>query len=65
METGGTCTVPDSESGSADQWNQFFDCLETIKRDLITATAAAAGITSLIMGFTANMVCIHDPGISL
>ena len=65
IETGGTCTVPDSENGSAQEWDQFYDCLETLKRDIITATAASACITSLLMGFTANMPLGLAPGLGI
>lgn len=50
-DSGGTCInyLEDGDDAA------FFDCLEIFKRDLITATAACACISSLFMGLTANM----------
>jgi AGZA family xanthine/uracil permease-like MFS transporter len=44
---------------------KYFECQETLKIDLIYATAISGGISTLIMGLTANLPLALAPGMGL
>ena len=44
---------------------EYLLCVQVIKRDLVTATAAIAALTSFCMGLFANMPIALAPGMGL
>eukprot|EP01084_Bolivina_argentea_P095740 172105_1 len=57
--TGGPCKYNEENE------NAFFDCLETVRLDLITATAASSCISCFIMGCFANLPIALAPGMGI
>jgi AGZA family xanthine/uracil permease-like MFS transporter len=43
----------------------YLQCVEEVKRDLVTATAAIAALTSFCMGLFANLPIALAPGMGL
>jgi AGZA family xanthine/uracil permease-like MFS transporter len=43
----------------------YLQCIEEVKRDLVTATAAIAALTSFCMGLFANLPIALAPGMGL
>jgi len=41
---------------------EYIDCVEIVRRDLITATALISGLSSLIMGIGSNLPFALAPG---
>jgi AGZA family xanthine/uracil permease-like MFS transporter len=65
-ETGGTCVCP--PEGLADNCNtnaEYLLCVQEIKRDLVTATAAIAALSTFCMGLFANLPIALAPGMGL
>lgn len=55
-ETGGTCVCNGGDDDPiCDQNQEYLVCVEEIRRDLVTATAATAAMSSFFMGLLANM----------
>lgn len=52
-ESGGTCVC--SEEGTCDDNEEYMLCLQTVKRDVVTATAAISALASFCMGLFANL----------
>ena len=72
-DSGGPCDIPSDwenafepeSSANPAEWYAFFECQEVVRYDLITATAASACLTSLIMGLSANMPLGMAPGMGI
>lgn len=55
-ETGGTCVCNGGEDDPiCDKNDEYLMCIEEIRRDLVTATAATAAMSTFFMGLLANM----------
>jgi AGZA family xanthine/uracil permease-like MFS transporter len=64
--TGGTCVCPGIESDPfCDVDADYALCVQEVNRDLVTATAAIAALTSFCMGLFANMPIALAPGMGL
>lgn len=65
-DSGGTCVCPpDSLSDLCATNEEYLLCVQVVKRDLVTATAAIAALTSFCMGLFANMPIALAPGMGL
>ncbi|KAI6246383.1 Efflux pump [Erysiphe necator] len=65
-ESGATCVcVPTHGDVFCDRNSLYNSCLIDVKRDLITATAAVAGISSILFGFLTNLPIALAPGMGL
>ncbi|KAH8725118.1 permease family-domain-containing protein [Phaeosphaeriaceae sp. PMI808] len=66
-DSGGTCVCPASSKDNCldDSPLVYLQCVEEIKRDLVTATAAIAALTSFCMGLFSNMPIALAPGMGL
>jgi hypothetical protein len=65
-DTGGTCVCPpDSMSDLCETNEEYLLCVQVVKRDLVTATAAISALTSFCMGLFANMPIALAPGMGL
>ncbi|KAK3043980.1 hypothetical protein LTS18_002507, partial [Coniosporium uncinatum] len=65
-QSGGTCECPGlPEDPVCDADTQYLLCVQEINRDLVTATAAIAALTSFCMGLFANMPIALAPGMGL
>lgn len=62
-DSGGTCVCNAADACVKDQ--EYLLCVGEIKRDLVTATAAIAALTSFCMGLFANMPIALAPGMGL
>lgn len=54
-QTGGTCVCPPTSTDLCDSDPEYALCVNEVKRDLVTATAAVAALTTFCMGLFANM----------
>ena len=64
-DSGGTCVCPPSSPDLCDTNQDYQLCLAGLKRDLTTATAAIAALTTFCMGLFANMPIGLAPGMGL
>ncbi|EHK15190.1 uncharacterized protein TRIVIDRAFT_175575 [Trichoderma virens Gv29-8] len=68
-QTGGTCACSLTDKFQCDTIPDYVDCKEgmfdLVRRDLITATAALAGISSLCFGLFTNLPVALAPGMGL
>ncbi|KAL1590216.1 Efflux pump notK' [Cladosporium halotolerans] len=65
-ETGGTCVCPpESMSDLCSTNTEYLQCVQEIRRDLVTATAAISALTTFAMGILANMPIACAPGMGL
>ncbi|KAK9458600.1 permease family-domain-containing protein [Lipomyces oligophaga] len=65
-ETGGTCYCAQTEADpTCDNDAEYMSCVNVVKRDLITATAAIAALASFCMGLFANLPLGLAPGMGL
>ncbi|KAL1955329.1 hypothetical protein VTO42DRAFT_8669 [Malbranchea cinnamomea] len=64
-DSGGTCVCNDPEDPSCSDNIEYNLCLNVIRRDLITATAAISALGSFCMGLFANMPIALAPGMGL
>ncbi|KAK9326231.1 xanthine/uracil permease [Lipomyces orientalis] len=65
-DSGGTCVCPGTEEDPVcDTDPDYLACVEVVKRDLVTATAAIAALTTFCMGLFANMPIGLAPGMGL
>ena len=65
-ETGGTCVCPAESMADLCSTNvEYMQCVQEIKRDLVTATAAISALTTFAMGLFANMPIACAPGMGL
>ncbi|KAK9429968.1 permease family-domain-containing protein [Lipomyces doorenjongii] len=65
-DSGGTCVCPGTaDDPVCDNDTDYLACVEVVKRDLVTATAAIAALTTFCMGLFANMPIGLAPGMGL
>ncbi|KPM38663.1 putative xanthine/uracil permease [Neonectria ditissima] len=66
-ETGGTCVCNDDTGKDpiCDDNEEYLLCIQTIKRDVVTATAAISALASFCMGLFANLPIGLAPGMGL
>ncbi|KAF9895329.1 hypothetical protein FE257_000233 [Aspergillus nanangensis] len=65
-ESGGTCVCPeDSWADKCDSNQEYLLCVQEIKRDLVTATAAIAALGTFFLGLLANLPVALAPGMGL
>lgn len=65
-DSGGTCVCPAESMSDLCATNiEYLQCVQVVKRDLVTATAAIAALTSFCMGLFANMPIALAPGMGL
>lgn len=61
-DSGGTCVCNDPADPLCDNNVEYNLCLNVIRRDIITATAAISALGSFCMGLFANMPIALAPG---
>ncbi|KAF2204572.1 xanthine/uracil permease family protein-like protein [Delitschia confertaspora ATCC 74209] len=64
-QSGGTCVCPSTSPDLCDSDPEYMLCVQEVNRDLVTATAAIAALTSFCMGLFANMPIALAPGMGL
>jgi len=64
-DSGGTCVCPPTSKDACVTDTEYLLCVGEIKRDLVTATAAIAALTSFCMGLFANLPIALAPGMGL
>jgi xanthine/uracil/vitamin C permease (AzgA family) len=65
-ESGGRCVCPpESMADLCDTNTEYLLCVNAVRQDLVTATAAIAALTSFCMGLFANMPLGMAPGMGL
>ncbi|KAF4512695.1 hypothetical protein G6O67_000044 [Ophiocordyceps sinensis] len=64
-QTGGTCECDIKPKELCDSIPEFAACKEDVRRDLITATAALAGMASIVFGALTNLPVALAPGMGL
>lgn len=64
-QSGGTCVCPPTSTDLCDSDPEYMLCVQEVNRDLVTATAAIAALTSFCMGLFANMPIALAPGMGL
>ncbi|KAI0337857.1 hypothetical protein BDW22DRAFT_847389 [Trametopsis cervina] len=62
-DTGGTCVCPTNDGCATDP--TYALCVDEVRRDLITTTAAVAALASFLMGLLANLPVGMAPGLGL
>jgi AGZA family xanthine/uracil permease-like MFS transporter len=66
-DSGGNCVCPAESKDNCitDSPLVYLQCVEGVKRDLVTATAAIAALSSFCMGLFANLPIALAPGMGL
>ncbi|KAF2178378.1 hypothetical protein K469DRAFT_718475 [Zopfia rhizophila CBS 207.26] len=64
-QSGGTCVCPPTSTDLCDSDPEYLLCVQEVNRDLVTATAAIAALTSFCMGLFANVPIALAPGMGL
>ncbi|KAF1939538.1 purine transporter [Clathrospora elynae] len=64
-DTGGNCVCNDTIDPACINNSEYLVCKEDLNRNLITATAAIAGLSSFLFGFLTNMPVCLAPGMGL
>ncbi|KAL7625551.1 hypothetical protein AAE478_004771 [Parahypoxylon ruwenzoriense] len=64
-DSGGTCQCPAGSPPGCPGDPDYAMCQTGLKRDLITATAALAGLSSIVFGFLTNLPVSLGPGMGL
>ncbi|KAI1505873.1 xanthine/uracil permease family protein-like protein [Biscogniauxia marginata] len=64
-DSGGTCECPKGSQPGCPDDKGYMMCQTDLKRDLITATAALAGLSSIAFGFLTNLPVALGPGMGL
>ncbi|WQF89707.1 Putative nucleobase cation symporter 2 family [Colletotrichum destructivum] len=64
-QTGGTCECDLENRAECDSILAYKACKENVRLDLITATAAIAGLSSFVFGFFTNLPVALAPGMGL
>ncbi|KJZ79350.1 hypothetical protein HIM_01501 [Hirsutella minnesotensis 3608] len=64
-QTGGTCECDITPRELCDSIPEFAACKEEVRRDLVTATAALAGMASIVFGALTNLPVALAPGMGL
>lgn len=62
-DSGGPCVCPTQDLCITD--DVYLSCVARVRRDMITATAAIAALSSFLMGLLANLPVGLAPGLSL
>ena len=62
-DSGGTCVCPTGDGCFTD--TTYLACVDEVRRDLITTTAAIASLSSFLMGLLANLPVGLAPGLGL
>ncbi|KAL4244170.1 nucleobase:cation symporter-2 (NCS2) family protein [Abortiporus biennis] len=62
-DTGGTCVCPTDDLCVSDP--VYLQCVDEVRRDLITSTAAISALASFLMGLLANLPVGMAPGLGL
>ncbi|CAI7659186.1 unnamed protein product [Penicillium glandicola] len=64
--TGGTCVCPEEDMADYCATNtEYALCTQEVNRDIVTATAAIAALSTFCMGFFANLPIALAPGMGL
>lgn len=65
-DTGGTCVCPgNADDPVCDNDSAYLECVNLVRRDLVTATAAVSCLASFCMGLFANLPLGLAPGMGL
>lgn len=64
-DSGATCVCTNTQDPTCATDPVYNQCLLEVKRDLVTATAAIAGLASFLFGFVTNMPVALAPGMGL
>ncbi|PWY86773.1 nucleoside transporter [Aspergillus heteromorphus CBS 117.55] len=65
-DTGGTCVCPpDSYADQCDSNTEYLLCVQEVKRDIVTATAAISALSTFCMGIFSNLPVALAPGMGL
>ncbi|KAI1768707.1 xanthine/uracil permease family protein-like protein [Hypoxylon sp. FL1150] len=64
-ESGGTCVCPAGKVAGCPKDPDYASCQTELKLDLITATAALSGLSSIVFGFLTNLPVSLGPGMGL
>ncbi|KAI8713309.1 hypothetical protein NCS52_01274700 [Fusarium sp. LHS14.1] len=64
-QTGGTCVCDLTDRQACDKIDEYVACKEDVRRDLVTATAAVAGMASFMFGLLTNLPVAIAPGMGL
>ncbi|XXH00439.1 hypothetical protein Hte_006784 [Hypoxylon texense] len=64
-DSGGTCECPPGTEPGCPGNPEYAACQIGLKRDLITATAALSGLSSIVFGFLTNLPVSLGPGMGL
>ncbi|KAI9433213.1 permease family-domain-containing protein [Lactarius indigo] len=62
-DSGGTCECPTGDGCTSDP--TYLSCVNDVRKDLITATAAISALSSFLMGLLANLPVGMAPGLGL
>ncbi|KAL1699551.1 permease family-domain-containing protein [Schizophyllum commune] len=62
-DSGGTCVCNTSDLCVTD--SEYLSCVEEVRKDMITATAASAALASFLLGLLANLPVGMAPGLGL
>ncbi|KAH9169784.1 permease family-domain-containing protein [Lactarius sanguifluus] len=62
-DSGGTCECPTGDGCTSDP--TYLACVNDVRKDLITATAAISALSSFLMGLLANLPVGMAPGLGL
>ena len=64
-DSGGTCICPADSPDLCASDQAYSNCVNDVRRDLITATAAVSALASFLMGVFANIPVGLAPGLGL
>ncbi|PYH88015.1 nucleoside transporter [Aspergillus ellipticus CBS 707.79] len=65
-DTGGTCVCPpDSYTDQCNSNTEYLLCVQEVKRDIVTATAAISALSTFCMGVFSNLPVALAPGMGL
>lgn len=65
-DTGGTCVCPpESQKNHCNTNTEYLMCVQEVHRDMVTATAAMAALSTFFMGLLANLPVALGPGMGL
>jgi AGZA family xanthine/uracil permease-like MFS transporter len=62
-QTGGPCVCSSADNCISD--TDYLICVDDVRRELITATAAASAMSSILMGVFANLPVALAPGLGI
>ncbi|KAI1014494.1 hypothetical protein LB504_012158 [Fusarium proliferatum] len=64
-QTGGPCVCDETNRIDCDKIDSYVMCKEEVRRDLVTATSAIAGLATLVFGLFTNLPIALAPGMGL